>query len=192
MLYQARMSFLLDRHLSSSVLHLKDASLNHYKTLIENLQSKLKEDNSNDELKKKLSLLLIEQSYCQFHFYKHDKAENAINEALKLQNLDIELSGKLGRRTKWQVFDNAHLTLDFKNRAVNLNIELTVDNDQPIITTGTSVTTDNSGVFKPDNETSHRLESETILFKDGPKFIEQQLERVLSDTDLVLITAYTN
>ena len=64
MLYQARMSFLLDRHLSSSVLHLKDASLNHYKTLIENLQSKLKEDNSNDELKKKLSLLLIEQSYC--------------------------------------------------------------------------------------------------------------------------------
>jgi hypothetical protein len=90
------------------------------------------------------------------------------------------------------VFDNAHLTLDFKNRAVNLNIELTVDNDQPIITTGTSVTTDNSGVFKPDNETQHRLESETILFKDGPKFIEHQLERVLSDTDLVLITAYTN
>lgn len=83
-LYQARMSFLLDRHLSSSVLHLKDASLNHYKSLVENLQIRLKDDASNDELKLKLSLLLIEQSYCQFHFYKHDKAENSINEALKL------------------------------------------------------------------------------------------------------------
>lgn len=83
-LYQARMSFLLDRHLSSSVLHLKDSSLNHYKSLVENLQIRLKDDASNDELKLKLSLLLIEQSYCQFHFYKHDKAENSINEALKL------------------------------------------------------------------------------------------------------------
>lgn len=78
------MSFLLDRHLSSSVLHLKDASLNHYKSLIENLQTNLKADPSSDELKQKLGLLLIEQSYCQFHFYKHDKAENSINEALKL------------------------------------------------------------------------------------------------------------
>ena len=36
------------------------------------------------------------------------------------------------------------------------------------------------------------MENESILFKDGPKFIEQTLERVLSNSDLVLITAYTH
>lgn len=64
----------------------------------------------------------MEQSFCQFHFFKTEKAEKSINEALKLQNLDIELSGRLGRRTKFQTFDCAHLTLDFKTRAVNLKI----------------------------------------------------------------------
>ena len=74
-------------------------------------------------MKLKLSLLLVEQSYCQFHFYKYEKAESSLNEASKLQNLEFELTGKMGRRTKFQTFDNAHLTLDFKTREVNLKIE---------------------------------------------------------------------
>ena len=31
-----------------------------------------------------------------------------------------------------------------------------------------------------------------IYFKDGPKFAEEQLCKVLSDVDLVLIAAHTN
>jgi hypothetical protein len=110
---------------------------------------------------------------------------------MKLQNLDMELSGRLGRRTKFQEFDCAHLTLDFKSRAVNLKIDKTSTlNDLSL--TGTSLSTDESGVFKPDHETEHRLESESILFPGGPKFVEQQLDRALSDTDLVLLNAYTH
>ena len=142
-------------------------------------------------LKLKLSLLLVEQSYCQFHFYKHEKAKSSVQEALKLQNLNFELLGKLGRRTKFQQFDNAHLTLDFKTREVNLKIDQTSTlND--LAPSGTALSTDFSGVFKPDNETESRLESESILFKEGPQFIEKNLERVLSDSDLVLINAYTH
>lgn len=40
-LYRARMSFLLDRHLSSSVLNLKDASLDHYKWLVQVARDKV-------------------------------------------------------------------------------------------------------------------------------------------------------
>lgn len=103
----------------------------------------------------------------------------------------MELTGKLGRRTKYQEFDCAHLTLDFKSREVNLKIDSTSTlND--IAPTGTALSTDVSGVFKPDHETEHRLETESIIFKDGPKFVEKQLDRVLSDTDLVLLNAYTH
>jgi hypothetical protein len=61
-----------------------------------------------------------------------------------------------------------------------------------MVPSGTSLSTDASGVFKPDHETAHRLESESILFKDGPQFNEKVLERVLSDVDMVLINAYTH
>jgi len=40
-LHKARLSFLLDRHLSSSVLHLKDASLDHYKSLVASTRQQL-------------------------------------------------------------------------------------------------------------------------------------------------------
>lgn len=50
-LYSARLSFLLDRHLSSSVLHLKDASLDHYKTLVAATRSKLEASPDNGELR---------------------------------------------------------------------------------------------------------------------------------------------
>lgn len=103
----------------------------------------------------------------------------------------MELSGKLGRRTKFQEFDCAHLSLDFKSREVSLKIDKT-SSLSDFAPTGTALSTDASGVFKPDHETESRMESESIIFKDGPKFIEQQHDRILSDTDLVLLNAYTN
>jgi hypothetical protein len=37
-----------------------------------------------------------------------------------------------------------------------------------------------------------RLEAESIVFAEGPKFVEKVLDRVLTDTDLVLINAHTH
>ena len=31
-----------------------------------------------------------------------------------------------------------------------------------------------------------------IFFKDGPKFAEEQIEKILSDSDLILVAAQTN
>ena len=63
-LHKARLNFLLDRHLSSSVLHLKDASLDQYKELVSNVRNELEQSPDDAGLKLKLSLLLVEQSYC--------------------------------------------------------------------------------------------------------------------------------
>ena len=81
-LYRARLNFMLDRHLSSSVVHLKDASLEQYKWLVQHIRNELQSNPEDSALKLKLSLLLVEQSYCQFHFYKHEKAEQSVQEAL--------------------------------------------------------------------------------------------------------------
>ena len=58
--------------------------------------------------------------------------------------------------------------------------------------TSTAISTDSSGVFKPDAETASRLESESIVYAEGPKFIDKVVDRVLTDVDLVLINAHTH
>lgn len=59
-LYKARLNFMLDRHLSSSVVHLKDASLDQYKWLVSHVRNSLSANPQDAELKLKLSLLLVE------------------------------------------------------------------------------------------------------------------------------------
>jgi hypothetical protein len=48
-----------------------------------------------------LGLLLAEFSYCQLHFYKYDQSEQSVAEAMQLFNLNIQLTGKLGKRTRY-------------------------------------------------------------------------------------------
>lgn len=67
-------------------------------------------------------MLLAETSYCQLHFYKYDKSENSVNEALHLFNLDMELTGALGKRTIYQEKEIAQLALNIENRTVDLNL----------------------------------------------------------------------
>jgi hypothetical protein len=46
------------------------------------------------------------------HFYKYEDSEEVLREALKLANLDLSLTGKLGKRTFYQEKNIAQLTLD--------------------------------------------------------------------------------
>ena len=120
MLWRARLKFQLDLHLSSSVCTLKDASIGLYKEYVQQVRTKTETDPS---LKDLLCRLLCEQSYCLLHFYKYEKAEACLKEAQELIDLKIEFSGKLGRRTRFQTFDIAHLTLDFESRQAKLKID---------------------------------------------------------------------
>lgn len=125
-LLRARLSFLLDQHLSSSVVHLKDESLKLYKRYLAYLEAVKdeEEDQLNDttKLDDTLTMLLSEISYCQMHFFKYERAEETINEAKRISNLNIQFEGKLGRRTRFQRNDIAQLTVDFDTRNVHLNI----------------------------------------------------------------------
>ena len=51
--------------------------------------------------KKNLGMLLAEQSFALIQFWKYEQCEEAIMEALSLVGVDLNLDGKLGRRTKW-------------------------------------------------------------------------------------------
>jgi hypothetical protein len=69
-------------------------------------------------------------------------------------------------------------------------VKLNITETDSIYSTMTDV---DNGIFKPEETTDWQvLEMDDIFFKDGPKFAEQQIERDLSDTDLVLIAAHTN
>ena len=90
-LMQARVSYLRDQNLNSSIVHLKDASLNLYQEYIALVRAQ--------GFNESLGLLLAEFSYCQLHFYKYDQSEQSVAEAMQLFNLNIQLTGKLGKRT---------------------------------------------------------------------------------------------
>lgn len=47
-------------------------------------------------------------------------------------------------------------------------------------------------MFKPDRETAKALHRESIYFADGqPLFVESKAERSLSETDIILLQAFT-
>lgn len=71
-LIKARVSFLRDQSLNSSVVHLKDASLTLYKEYIAAVRERVTTDT---RCREPLVLLLAEISYCQLHFYKYEQSE---------------------------------------------------------------------------------------------------------------------
>lgn len=46
-------------------------------------------------------MLLAEQSYCQLHFYKYEEAETSVKEGMSILGLKMDLTGRLGKRTKY-------------------------------------------------------------------------------------------
>jgi hypothetical protein len=65
-----------------------------------NLDDVPEDDVEEEELLKiTYSCLLAEQTYCLLHFYKYEKAEEAIKEASSHANLKMAYQGKMGRRT---------------------------------------------------------------------------------------------
>ena len=86
-------------------MHLKDESLKLYKRYLAYLEvvkdEELEEGNDTAKLDETVTLLLSEQSYCQLHFFKNERAEASLTEAKKIANLSIEFGGKLGKRTRF-------------------------------------------------------------------------------------------
>lgn len=75
-------------------------------------------EEQKQELKQRFVNLLIEASHCYLNFYKYKECKRCINKSKQLLNLNFKLTGRLGRRTKYQEFDIAQLVLDIENREV--------------------------------------------------------------------------
>lgn len=185
---------MLDQHLSASVTNLKDESMklySRYLSYLDTLKEELEEEgDSTAKIESSITMILSEQSYCFLHFYKNEKAEACLTEATKLSKLNIQFSGKMGKRTRFQQRDIAQLTVDFDSRDVRLNIQ---DVNSSINTLDEEKKDEESaGVFLPDIETAKYLQKESIFYAgEVPKFVDGHEERKLTETDLILLHAFT-
>jgi hypothetical protein len=99
---KARVSYLKDQSLNSSIAHLKDASLTLFDDYTALVRAYYTEHNDDAGSREALALLLAEQSYCQLHFYKYEQSRESVDEAMKVWGLDVQLTGALGKRTIYQ------------------------------------------------------------------------------------------
>ena len=111
---------------------------------IENLYNLLNIDSLNltDELK---GYLYIEKSFYYLRYYHYKKCMESIEKAKNYLKLNISLTGKMGKKTKYQTFETPILVVDIKNQTTNNNNdnkeilysnEMTLDsirNDNPLL-----------------------------------------------------------
>ena len=82
---------------------------------IEKLYEQLKKLEKSDISKFTLGELLIEKSFNYLRYYNYKKCTSTIEESKQKLNLDISLTGKFGKKTKYQTFSNPILVVDVKN-----------------------------------------------------------------------------
>ena len=75
-----------------------------------------------------LVLLLSEASSAYLQYWKYEESEEFILEAVEISGLQLDLTGRMGRLTKYQQFDTAQLILNIKSREVEFRTELAKDN----------------------------------------------------------------
>eukprot|EP00347_Sterkiella_histriomuscorum_P015302 403357539 len=211
-LWRARFYYLHDQQLTSSVVHLKDKSLKYYESYINEFeqyyqsQAAVSSDDVRNSLKKKYVNLLIEQSYCYLNFYKYKHSKTCIKKAMTILNLNLKLTGRLGRRTKYQEFDIAQLVLDVDNREVQIIEAPQVEESKvqsqvkksaygDVDGVGMQLAgSDEVGMEEERKEQNVKLEEDTILY-ETPKITDPLgdfQKRILSPEDQLVIQAYVN
>ena len=111
--------------------------------------------------------LLIEKSFNYLRYYNYKKCTTTIEEAKKELNLDISLTGKYGKKTKYQTFSNPILVVDVKNKETN-NINTNINNNTNNISLDT-VRNDNPLLERPflvDPEEEKKYSNQIITIND--------------------------
>lgn len=108
-IWKARYHMLHNQLLTSNVCYLQDKSIGLYSTYLESMEI---------ESKTIKAYLWIEYSHCCLTFFKYSKAESALETARGLIGLKLNLTGKLGKRTKYQTFDIPQLVLNIETESV--------------------------------------------------------------------------
>ena len=67
-------------------------------------------------------MLMSEFSHPLIRHWKYDECEQAIEDAFDLAGINVQLQGKLGKRTKYQYCDLAQLVLNIETKSVDLKL----------------------------------------------------------------------
>ena len=155
---------------------------------IENLYNLLNIDNLNisNELK---GYLYIEKSFYYLRYYHYKKCIESTEKAKNYLNLNISLTGKMGKKTKYQTFETPILVVDIKNNNNNNNNnnnkEILYSNDMTL----DSIRNDNPLLEKPilTNSEEEKLFSNQIITINDQIYITSLLNYLykgLPDEDL--------
>jgi len=104
LLVWTRLSFLHNKHLKSPVKKLCSRVLTTYKQI---MTQAIDTYNFDEYIE-----LLLEYSFALLFYYKYSQCESIIRHCASLLKMKMEFTGKLGRRTKYQVFDTPLLVMD--------------------------------------------------------------------------------
>jgi hypothetical protein len=178
--------------MTSNVSHLQDKSLDYYDRYL-SWKTTTSTDLSDLPSKRDLALLLVEQSHCYLNFYKYNQAKVCIKRALELLDLKIKLTGRLGRRTKYQDFDIAQLVLDVENREVKVLPK--VETSEAPVALSEQAGEGDGEEEEEKNEQNVLLEEESILF-ETPQITDPRGDTAkktgLTVEDQIAIQAYVN
>lgn len=129
-LWKARYYMIHNQLLTSNACFLQDKSIEYY-------QKYLEINDIEDKVTK--AYLWIEYSNCLLTFYKYSRAEEALENARELIGLRLKLTGKLGKRTKYQSFDIPQLVLNIESESVDEFIhpeERPIEDVKPLLDEG--------------------------------------------------------
>jgi len=128
-LWKARIGFLHNKLVKEPVNDLKELIFTNMELFKKEHKNKIL-SNENEETRQKISSLLkIEESYYALRFYRYKESEELLESAREELKLKIELTGRLGRLTKYQEFDSAILVVDTKSSTLTNKVEVKTDDN---------------------------------------------------------------
>jgi tetratricopeptide (TPR) repeat protein len=143
-----------------------------------------------DEISK--GILCLEKSYYHLKFYEYKKCENEIELARQAFKLELNLTGRLGRKTKFQEFDTAVLYLEAESSTLVNRLQEDDTNNAP----QTIQLDENNPLLESPNytdENREKLKNTKLSLFDQMYFVSyvNYLKFSLPDEDLLRDTIIT-
>ena len=149
MIWKARFHMLHNQLLTSNSCFLQDKSIELYQKYL---------DWNEIEDKNIRAYLWIEYSNCLLTFYKYSKSEEALEKAREIIGIKLSLTGKLGKRTKYQSFEIPQLVLNIETESVDKFIYPEKSVVEEII--------DNESLSSHENEEIDEFEESKLAHRD--------------------------
>lgn len=137
--------------------------------------------------------LWIEYSNCLLTFYKYSLAEEALEYAREIIGIKLNLTGKLGKRTKYQCFDIPQLVLNIESESVDKFIHPEKSPVEDIIDSDKLSHKDQEGEFDAEEtKLAHRdvkMDEDSILL-EKVKLKDEERQVDISLVDQIYINQF--